>query len=221
MTEDEGFFGDSVQAYAGPVGDRDADGTNYRKHILVCTNRGEDGCASKGGFEVKKRFFNEIKRSDFDRIKVSSVGTMGFCDQGPIAVVYPDGIWYKDLSVNDVEKILESHIRNDQPVDELTFDPSFPDDFTHFIVCTFFANCAQEGGGKVYQYLSEQAADIDEVMVTNSNGCLKDCTMGPVACAYPDGDWYAGMTTEARYQEVWADQTENAKARMRAGKTEE
>jgi (2Fe-2S) ferredoxin len=48
---------------------------------------------------------------------VTNTGCFGICDKGPIAVVYPEGIWYGNLDEDKVEEICEKHLEGGVPVD--------------------------------------------------------------------------------------------------------
>jgi len=201
-----GTWGDSVLAWSSAARKRDlVPGGHYRKHVMVCQHKGEGGCLNRGGFEVKKQFNALVNENAHDDLKVSSVGTMGYCDWGPMAVVYPDNVWYEGLTTEDVPRIFEEHILGGEPVDDLAFDPDLPDDFRHVFVCTFIANCAQVDGGKVYRWFKQRESDDRSLKVTVSMGCLKECSMGPVVCVYPAGEWYTGMTERKaeRAYEAW------------------
>jgi (2Fe-2S) ferredoxin len=47
---------------------------------------------------------------------VTNTGCFGICDKGPVAVVYPEGIWYGALTEKAVEEICEKHLENGEPV---------------------------------------------------------------------------------------------------------
>lgn len=220
LGEDENLFGDTVLAYSSGGRRRDlVTGSEFKKHVLVCMDRRDDGCFDRGSFPVKKAFIREFDDRRLDDMKVSSVGSMGFCDRGPIAVVYPDGTWYEALQPADVPRVVEEHVIGDSPVDELTFDPGFPADHTHFVACAFMANCADEGGGDVYREFLSRASGRDDVTVTVSMGCLKECSMAPVGVAYPDGAWYTGIT-EHQYDDIWESHTrDHRESRFTTGRT--
>ena len=50
---------------------------------------------------------------------VTNTGCLGVCNKGPIVVVYPEGTWYGNVKVEDVEKIVEQHIEGGKVVEEL------------------------------------------------------------------------------------------------------
>lgn len=196
------LFGDEVRVF--PLGEetRDAGTRTFQRHVLVCTDKRDGGCLSKEGKDVQKTFQTAVIEQKLDRVKVSSVNGMGFCDRGPVCVVYPDGVWYESMSPEKASTVIEEHLIGGVPVDEYRFEPDHPEGFQHFVVCVFMANCAAAGGGKFARYLQSRAQETPNVKVTTSNGCLKECSMGPVCCRYPDGEWFTGVT-EHKYEDVW------------------
>ena len=68
----------------------------YERHILLCI--GPDCCSSKEGDEawgyLKKRAAQLNGSPDSGRVYRTKVGCLRICEQGPVAVVYPEGTWY-------------------------------------------------------------------------------------------------------------------------------
>lgn len=97
----------------------------YERHIFVCTNQREPGhprgcCKEKGGEEVRARFKAALKEQRMHgKVRANSAGCLDACEYGVAAVVYPDGIWYGGLTVDDVDEIIESHLIGDVPVERL------------------------------------------------------------------------------------------------------
>jgi NADH:ubiquinone oxidoreductase subunit F (NADH-binding)/(2Fe-2S) ferredoxin/Pyruvate/2-oxoacid:ferredoxin oxidoreductase delta subunit len=90
-------------------------------HLLVCAGT---GCVSCGSFAVKEALEREILRQGLkDEILVEAMGCHGFCERGPILMVYPDGIFYQRLGVNDVPLIVSEHVLKGRPVQEFMFTP--------------------------------------------------------------------------------------------------
>jgi (2Fe-2S) ferredoxin len=94
-------------------------------HIFVCTSCRINGqqkgfCFSKGSVDIVQKFMEEVDdRGLSGDVMITNTGCFGICDKGPIAVVYPEGIWYGNLTDEDVETIIEKHIEGGEPVKEL------------------------------------------------------------------------------------------------------
>ncbi|MGD9116228.1 MAG: NADH-quinone oxidoreductase subunit NuoF [Dehalococcoidia bacterium] len=89
--------------------------------ILVCHGT---GCVSGKAFEIREALEKEVARLKLKGTKVDFTGCHGFCQQGPIAVVEPEGIFYTKVTVEDVPEIVQSHLRDGKPVARLFYhDP--------------------------------------------------------------------------------------------------
>ncbi len=94
-------------------------------HVFICTSCRVNGtqkgyCCTKQSAEIVSRFLEEIEERDLSgEVMVNNTGCFGICSRGPIMVVYPEGIWYGNLTPDDVEKIVEQHIENGEIVKEL------------------------------------------------------------------------------------------------------
>ncbi len=87
--------------------------------IAVC---GGPGCLAKQCLEVRDAFINEISSKGLgDRVDIRTTGCHGFCESGPIALIFPKGIFYQKLGVKDVAEIVEETIMNDRIVDRLLY----------------------------------------------------------------------------------------------------
>jgi (2Fe-2S) ferredoxin len=97
----------------------------FEKHIFVCTNRRPDGnpkgcCASKGAEAVAEALRVGVHSAGLrGRVRVNSAGCMDHCGVGPVVVVYPEGVWYAGVRVEDVPEILSGHILGGEPVERL------------------------------------------------------------------------------------------------------
>ena len=69
---------------------------NARTHVLVCAGA---GCVASGSLQVSAALRDEIHKSDLSaEIKVIETGCLGPCAVGPVAVIYPDGVFYEKLT---------------------------------------------------------------------------------------------------------------------------
>jgi (2Fe-2S) ferredoxin len=77
-------------------------------------------CYSKDSVDIVQRLIEAIEDLDLSgEVMVTNTGCFGICSQGPIMVVYPEGIWYGGVTEEDIDKIVEQHIINGLPVEEL------------------------------------------------------------------------------------------------------
>uniref|UniRef100_A0A7C4CH17 NADH-quinone oxidoreductase subunit NuoF n=1 Tax=Fervidobacterium thailandense TaxID=1008305 RepID=A0A7C4CH17_9BACT len=88
--------------------------------ILICAG---GGCISAGEESVKQAFERKLKEFGLDTVvKVVETGCMGACSLGPLAVIYPDGVYYQKLTPKAAEKIVEEHILKGRVVPEFLFE---------------------------------------------------------------------------------------------------
>lgn len=66
-------------------------------------------------------------------VRANAAGCLDICEFGPSVVVYPDGVWYGELTVDDVEEIVDRHLIGGEPVDRLRIQhPKYtPADLLH------------------------------------------------------------------------------------------
>jgi NADH:ubiquinone oxidoreductase subunit F (NADH-binding)/(2Fe-2S) ferredoxin/Pyruvate/2-oxoacid:ferredoxin oxidoreductase delta subunit len=89
--------------------------------ILVCKGT---GCVSGGSDAIYEGLKREVEAAGLKDIKVDFTGCHGFCQRGPIVVVEPEGYFYTQVKVEDVNEIVQSHLVNGQPVERLYYhDP--------------------------------------------------------------------------------------------------
>ena len=94
-------------------------------HVFICTSSRINGqqkgfCCSKDSVALVQSFIEEIENAGLsDTVMVTNTGCFGICSSGPVVVVYPEGIWYKEVTVEDVPEIVESHFTNGVKVDRL------------------------------------------------------------------------------------------------------
>jgi len=92
-------------------------------HLFVCAscraNGSQNGmCFKRGSVGLLQKFIDEIEERDLSsECLVTNTGCFGVCDKGPIAVVYPEGVWYGDLDEDKVEEICEQHLEGGVPVE--------------------------------------------------------------------------------------------------------
>lgn len=91
----------------------------YRAHVLVC---GGTGCTASGSHQVQEALRQELVRYKLDKeVKVVETGCHGFCENGPIMIVYPEGVFYCRVQESDVPEIVENHLYKGRVVERLLY----------------------------------------------------------------------------------------------------
>ncbi len=91
----------------------------YRAHVLICAGT---GCSSMESRLLRQNMHEEILKRGLDKeIKVIETGCFGFCNMGPIMVVYPEGTFYCQVQPSDAAQIVEEHLVKGRPVERLLY----------------------------------------------------------------------------------------------------
>lgn len=98
----------------------------FRQHVFVCMQEKPEGvtsCPSNGSPKVLQALYRELGTQGLDNeVQVTTCGCMGLCDDGPVMVVYPDGIWYRKVKEEDVPEVVASHLRSRNVVSRLAWN---------------------------------------------------------------------------------------------------
>jgi (2Fe-2S) ferredoxin len=92
----------------------------YNRHIFICTNQRPEGavkpsCGNEHGLALVAEFKKQLKEKGLAiEIRTQSTGCLDACELGPSLVVYPDGVFYGNVQINDVEAIVQSHLVDNQ-----------------------------------------------------------------------------------------------------------
>ena len=90
--------------------------------ISVCAGT---GCRALGSMELFEEFRRELDRRGLDDVEVRATGCHGFCERGPLVVIFPQKIFYHGMKVKDVATVVEQTIQNVEPVKSLLYtDPA-------------------------------------------------------------------------------------------------
>ena len=97
----------------------------FQRHIFFCLNEranGEACCAQHGAQAAFDRCKSQVKAAGLagpGQVRVNKAGCLDRCAAGPVAVVYPDAVWYSYVDNDDIDEIVESHLKNGQVVERL------------------------------------------------------------------------------------------------------
>ena len=99
--------------------------SRYQRHIFVCINQRPAGhpkgcCLDKGSAAVRDRLKAELVRRGMDTIvRANNAGCLDACEHGVSVVIYPEGIWYGKVTVDDVEEIIDRTVTNGEVIQRL------------------------------------------------------------------------------------------------------
>ena len=97
--------------------------SDVRRHIFLCSDQTKPKCCDRErsveAWEYLKNRLKALGLSELGGIARSKANCLRICRLGPIAVVYPEGVWYGNLTLEDVDLIFEEHILGDRVVEDL------------------------------------------------------------------------------------------------------
>jgi (2Fe-2S) ferredoxin len=96
----------------------------FKKHVFICSHQKAEGkkcCGEDNGIALVQAFKDSLKAKGLlTEIRTQRAGCLDACNFGPSLVVYPEGVYYGNVQVADVEEIVQSHLVNNEPVQRLT-----------------------------------------------------------------------------------------------------
>lgn len=97
----------------------------YQRHIFFCLNKRENGEACCADHDAEAAFAHckaQVKAQGLagpGKVRVNKAGCLDRCAGGPVAVVYPEAVWYTYVDRQDIDEIVESHLKNGKVVERL------------------------------------------------------------------------------------------------------
>jgi (2Fe-2S) ferredoxin len=101
----------------------------YQRHIFFCLNQRDNGdacCAdhdAQQGFDHCKSLVKSARLNGPGGVRVNKAGCLDRCAGGPVAVVYPEAVWYTYVDRSDIDEIVQSHLVEGKVVERLRLAP--------------------------------------------------------------------------------------------------
>ena len=134
---------------------------SYQRHVFVCLNERAANhprgcCKHRGGEEVRSRLKRELTARGLQKlVRANKAGCLDQCEHGVTIVVYPEQVWYGNVTENDVAEIIDRHIVGGEYVTRLMI-PEQP----HLAGATRGPALNQPAGHPVAQTAADELAAV-------------------------------------------------------------
>lgn len=110
------------------AGDREDPPLFYRKHVFCCTNERPAGhprgcCKAKGSEKLRDYMKARAKEFGLTDVRINSSGCLDRCELGPTMVIYPEGVWYRCATREEIDEVLRTHLIEGGRVERLMLQP--------------------------------------------------------------------------------------------------
>ena len=102
----------------------------FQRHIFFCLNQRDNGeacCAqhdAQAAFDHCKSRVKAAGLAGPGAVRVNKAGCLDRCAGGPVAVVYPEAVWYTFVDKSDIDEIVERHLKQGEVVERLVLPAS-------------------------------------------------------------------------------------------------
>ena len=97
----------------------------YQHHVFFCCNQRDNGtpcCQDHGASDLRdyaKKKVKELGLAGEGKVRINQAGCLDRCEEGPVIVVYPEGVWYTYVDRADIDEIIDEHVTHGRVVDRL------------------------------------------------------------------------------------------------------
>ena len=96
----------------------------FKYHVFSCfqqrpATHPRGSCAARGASPLWERLSMRLQTEAIDAAAMAGTGCLGFCNAGPLMVVYPQGVWYRPTTTADIDEIVDRHLKQGEIVEHL------------------------------------------------------------------------------------------------------
>ncbi|TIX51626.1 (2Fe-2S) ferredoxin domain-containing protein [Alteraurantiacibacter aquimixticola] len=97
----------------------------YKRHIFACSTQRppmhpKGSCGANGALPLWEHLGNRIEALGLGaEVGFTASGCLGFCTTGPLLVIYPEGVWYRPKTTEDIDRIITSHLQQEELAEDL------------------------------------------------------------------------------------------------------
>jgi (2Fe-2S) ferredoxin len=100
----------------------------YETHVFACINERPEGhprgcCKDRGAVRLRNYMKARAKELGIPGVRINQSGCLDRCELGPVMVIYPEGVWYRYDTAEDVDEILQKHLIEGGRVERLLLKP--------------------------------------------------------------------------------------------------
>jgi (2Fe-2S) ferredoxin len=100
----------------------------YEHHVFCCTNTRPAGhprgCCSAQNAEALRNYMKDKARElGLKTVRINTAGCLDRCELGPTMVIYPEGVWYRCRTTEDIDAVLQTHLVEGGRVERLMLRP--------------------------------------------------------------------------------------------------
>lgn len=102
--------------------------TYYKHHVFFCTNNrngNRQSCEDCNATALRMYAKDKVKAAGLavlGGVRVNSAGCLNRCELGPVMVIYPEAVWYSYVDEEDIDEIVEKHLKGGNKVERLLLD---------------------------------------------------------------------------------------------------
>ena len=97
----------------------------FERHVFFCINQRDGGaecCSELGAANAQAHAKARLQAANAHgpgKVRANRAGCLDRCSEGPVLVVYPEGVWYRYVDTSDIDEIVDRHLIGGETVERL------------------------------------------------------------------------------------------------------